>query len=71
MCIFGRPYKQVVGRLFWAHVVENEHRHPYRQAIGDALMPHLADPLKRIREDKIYSDPHQRSKYTPPRRAEG
>ncbi|XBI76723.1 hypothetical protein VPH35_069923 [Triticum aestivum] len=29
---------RAVGRLFWAHVVENEYRHPYRQAIGDALM---------------------------------
>ena len=37
MCIFERPYRQAVGRLFWAHVVENEYRHPYRQAIGDAL----------------------------------
>ena len=37
VCIFGQPYRQAVGRLFWAHVVENEYRHPYRQAIGDAL----------------------------------
>ena len=37
MCIFGRPYKQAVGCLFLGHDVKNEYRHPYRQAMGDAL----------------------------------